>query len=225
MKRSVNPRTMVLMCLALLAAAWPVAAADAGPVSAVRSEAGRPLAGNAEAVGRSGGHGDSSSDLRHASPLLLDLSGLVDKGRASGRAARGAGAHCGPALTSAAGLEAQTCVLREAGYTWGRTYYRNGTGAPLRLALALLRDDGRSIAVDCPLPAKERRGVCETPRAAAGPSTGAAAGAAPDTAKGAPAGARGASDTGRFGYSAVAEVASKDGSRMLMRSGSNAGGR
>ncbi|WP_189131448.1 hypothetical protein [Wenjunlia tyrosinilytica] len=140
---------------------------------------------------------------------------------------RTAGASCGPEVTSPEGLKTQTCVLTEAGRTWARSYYRNATGDPLRMVLTLMREDGRTVQVHCSVAAARSSGTCETPRrrslpapsqASPGVSSGSEAGA-PESA-GAAASASGATGLD----SAVAEVATEDGSRMLMRSGSNAPG-
>ncbi|MEE4420870.1 hypothetical protein [Streptomyces bugieae] len=104
--------------------------------------------------------------------------------------------HCGPELASGRGIEAQTCVLTESGRTWARTYYRNVTGGALRAVLTLLRPDGRSVQVNCEVPAADVPGVCETP---AGRTVRA----------------------GRTGYTAVAEFSDTAGERLLLRSGSN----
>ncbi|MGW2403537.1 hypothetical protein ACWCXK_03265 [Streptomyces sp. NPDC001739] len=104
--------------------------------------------------------------------------------------------HCGPELASGRGIEAQTCVLTERGRTWARTYYRNVTGGALRAVLTLLRPDGRSIQVNCEVPAADVPGVCETP--------------AGRTVRG-----------DRTGYAAVAEFTDAAGERLLLRSGSN----
>ncbi|MER6305579.1 hypothetical protein [Streptomyces sp. NPDC001657] len=104
--------------------------------------------------------------------------------------------HCGPELASGRGIEAQTCVLTEHGRTWARTYYRNVTGGALRAVLTLLRPDGRSIQVNCEVPAADVPGVCETP--------------AGRTVRG-----------DRTGYAAVAEFTDAAGERLLLRSGSN----
>ncbi|NGO73000.1 hypothetical protein [Streptomyces boncukensis] len=81
-----------------------------------------------------------------------------------------------------------------------RTYYRNATSGELRLVVTLLRPDGRATEVRCAMPATNEPRLCETP-----PGAGRAGGA------GRPGGA----------YSAVAEVASADGERLLLRAGSN----
>ncbi|RXS77802.1 hypothetical protein EST92_20705 [Streptomyces sp. TM32] len=122
-------------------------------------------------------------------------SGSARTGLAAGRFP-GRTARCGPELTVPRGIEAQTCVLGQAGRTRARTYYRNRTGAALRAALTLLRPDGGSVQVNCAVPAADVPGVCETP-------------AAPTL------------HAGGLPYAAVAEVSDAAGERLLLRSGSN----
>ncbi|WP_369145382.1 hypothetical protein [Streptomyces sp. R44] len=72
--------------------------------------------------------------------------------------------HCGPELASPEGAEAQTCVLGEGPDVWARTYYRNATGRRLDAFLTLMGPGGRTVQVDCPVPAQDEPGTCETPR-------------------------------------------------------------
>ncbi|MFC8829401.1 hypothetical protein ACFT9I_29105 [Streptomyces sp. NPDC057137] len=72
--------------------------------------------------------------------------------------------HCGPALTSRDGIEAQTCVLTENGDTWGRTYYRNASGEELRSVLSLMGPGGRTVQSHCAVEDGDEPGSCETPR-------------------------------------------------------------
>lgn len=104
-------------------------------------------------------------------------------------------ASCGPQLTSPQGLEAQTCTIGEDGDTWARTYYSNTTGRPLDGVLTLMGPDGRTVQVRCAITADRGSGSCETPRE---PTV---AGAAEP-------------------YTAVAEIAERDGEHPLLRSGS-----
>ncbi|MFD7625126.1 hypothetical protein ACFV7Q_03600 [Streptomyces sp. NPDC059851] len=104
--------------------------------------------------------------------------------------------RCGPELSSAQGLEAQTCVLSADGRTWGRSYFRNTGGRALDAVLTLMGPAGRTVQIRCVVGAGDEPGLCETPReASAGPQDG---------------------------YSAVAEFAvpGEEG-RLLLRSGSN----
>ncbi|MGW8762398.1 hypothetical protein ACWGN5_07855 [Streptomyces sp. NPDC055815] len=72
--------------------------------------------------------------------------------------------HCGPELASPEGAEAQTCVLSEGPDVWARAYYRNATGRQLDAFLTLMAPGGRTVQVDCPVPAQDEPGTCETPR-------------------------------------------------------------
>ncbi|MFD3525024.1 hypothetical protein [Streptomyces sp. NPDC058653] len=105
--------------------------------------------------------------------------------------------HCGPALTSRDGIEAQTCVLTGNGDTWGRTYYRNASGEELRSVLSLMGPEGRTVGTHCVVEDGDEPGSCETPRE------------------------RTAGKPER--YWAVAEFAGSDGGTgpLLLRSGSN----
>lgn len=199
MQRAQKLRLTGLAGVALLALVVPLGVAMAGP-------AGRPAPGaqsgkavtseNSPSVetgipadsgvnqGKSPAHGVGSTSPGSARTGL----GLR---RFPGRTAR-----CGPELTVPRGIEAQTCVLGQAGRTRARTYYRNRSGHPLRAALTLLRPDGGSVQVHCAVPAADVPGVCETP---AGPTLHA----------------------GGLPYDAVAEVSDAAGERLLLRSGSN----
>ncbi|MFD6419636.1 hypothetical protein [Streptomyces sp. NPDC060194] len=73
-------------------------------------------------------------------------------------------AGCGPELTSPEGVEAQTCVLREGGATWARTYYRNTTGAPLTAVLSFMGPAARTVQLHCEVRADDEPALCETPR-------------------------------------------------------------
>ncbi|WP_258177624.1 hypothetical protein, partial [Streptomyces solincola] len=120
-----------------------------------------------------------------------------------GEAARAV--SCGPEVTSPGGVEAQTCVERgDAGDVRGRTYYRNATGAEMRLVLTLMAPGGHTVETYCAVPAEDDPGVCETPEE-------------PDPG------------VKQEEYTAVAEFAGKGpGGRfedgpLLLRSGSNSG--
>lgn len=105
---------------------------------------------------------------------------------------------CGPQLSTGERVMAQTCVLEEEDQTWGRTYYRNSTGGRLKAVLTLMRPDGRTLQVHCVLPASANSGTCETPRERTIHPL-----------------------EGEQPYTGLAEIASADGERMLLRSGSN----
>ncbi|MCD7440119.1 hypothetical protein K4B79_18050 [Streptomyces lincolnensis] len=107
-------------------------------------------------------------------------------------------ARCGPELTSADGVEAQTCVLTQGEQTWARTYYRNVTGGALDAVLSLMGPGGRTVQMHCVVGPEDEPGSCETPRerTLAGPD----------------------------GYTAVAEFAAAPGEGpLLLRAGSNSG--
>ncbi|MFE6482227.1 hypothetical protein ACFVGN_04700 [Streptomyces sp. NPDC057757] len=129
------------------------------------------------------GNGEESAPDPARSPRLLGL-GLATA------------AHCGPELTSADGVEAQTCVLTQGEETWARTYYRNATGGELSSVLSLMEPGGRTVLMRCVVSAQDDPGACETPRR------------------------RTTGDVGA--YAAVAEFATggEDGP-LLLRSGSN----
>jgi hypothetical protein len=215
------PRTIALAAAAL-AALLPTAAAGAGPARGHHEP--RPTAARARAEQSSGNArtdvfrllppADATADTARPAPdgggHVAGTGPRTVPAEAPARAPLG-GASCGPALTSREGLRAQTCLLREGGRVWARSYYRNATGSVLRLVLALARPDGRAVEVFCPIPAAEGSGTCETPRVD-GAGTSATGAAGTSSASGARA----------LPYGAVAEVASEDGSRLLLRSGSNA---
>ncbi|MCH0538851.1 hypothetical protein I3F58_04615 [Streptomyces sp. MUM 203J] len=123
---------------------------DEGPVSGTR------------AVRPSGAPDDDPAlDL----PLLAESDGPpTAPSDGSADAPDGRAAHCGPALASPEGVEAQTCVLTEGGQTWGRTYYRNTSGRELRAILSLMGPAGRTVRTHCAIPARDEPGACETPR-------------------------------------------------------------
>ncbi|MFJ4568149.1 hypothetical protein ACIP4U_31605 [Streptomyces caelestis] len=105
-------------------------------------------------------------------------------------------ARCGPELSSPDGVEAQTCVVRQAAGTWARTYYRNATGEALYAVLSLMGPGARTVRITCAVGAEDEPGTCETPRE---PARG-------DLAA----------------YTAVAEFARRTGQGpLLLRSGSN----
>jgi len=159
------------------AVALPLAVASAGQVG-----------DDVRAAVRPSGQDRSSDDkvpsaAPSRSPLVLGL-GLATAAR------------CGPELTSADGIEAQTCVLTQGEETWARTYYRNVTGGALDSVLSLMGPDDRTVQMRCAVGAGDEPGTCETPRE---PTRG-----------------------GPEAYTAVAEFAGEAGSGpLLLRSGSN----
>ncbi|OEV02235.1 hypothetical protein AN217_03045 [Streptomyces qinglanensis] len=109
---------------------------------------------------------------------------------------------CGLEIVSPHGVAARVCVLTEGGDTWARTYYRNPTGSRLPALLTLHGPDGRTARVRCVLRGGHEGGVCETPR---GGTSETSDDRAPLAA---------------HAYSAVAEVSSVNGERLL-RAGSH----
>ncbi|MFE9766726.1 hypothetical protein ACFYPC_19775 [Streptomyces sp. NPDC005808] len=193
-----NLRLLALAGVVAVTVALPLAVASAGPVGETGSADARASADSGRSPHNGDGDGDgdkndgsgsgSGSDKAPASdpapsPRLLGL-GLATAAR------------CGPELTSADGIEAQTCVLTQGEETWARTYYRNATGGELSSVLSLMEPGGRTVLMRCAVGAEDDPGACETPR---GRTTG-------DVAA----------------YAAVAEFArgGEDGP-LLLRSGSN----
>ncbi|MFE7539870.1 hypothetical protein [Streptomyces platensis] len=199
MQRAQKLRMTGLAGLVVLAIAVPLGTAMAGPADlaaprmAATSE-NRPTA-KRDITLDSG----AKSDMRPAAARARTATGSPAGPGLPPRSARTS--RCGPQLAVPQRIEAQTCVLAEDGLTWGRTYYRNRTGGPLRAALTLLRPDGTTVQVNCEVSAADAPGLCETP-------TGVT------VRRGGP-------------YRAVAEFSDAAGERLLLRSGSNSsvGGR
>ncbi|WP_030193470.1 hypothetical protein [Streptomyces sp. NRRL S-87] len=213
-----NLRLVGISAGVLVALALPLAAATAGPLSdgsggglltslGLRGSAGGG-GGDVERAAGSGHPGGPGGSARDADGRVPRHPGGAPAGRGDG-GARGAAesgpdgapvarTRCGPELSSPEGVEGQTCVLTDAGDTWGRTYYRNATGRPLDAVLTLMAPGGRTVQIRCAVAAGDEPGICETPRE---PSAG-----GPDD------------------YSAVAEfsVPEEDGP-LLLRAGSNSG--
>ncbi|WP_407287247.1 hypothetical protein [Streptomyces sp. BP-8] len=201
MQRAQKLRMTGLGGAAVLAIAVPLGAAIAGPADSVMPD--RPASG-----------AESGARVKAENSRMEETGVTVEVGAKSGKKPAalphptgpldalglpllsGRTTRCGPELASAQGVEVQTCVLAERGRTWGRTYYRNITGNPLRAVLTLMRPDGGTVQVNCDLPAADAPGLCETP---AGLTV----------------------RRGREAYGAVAEIADAAGERLLLRSGSN----
>ncbi|OKH99851.1 hypothetical protein A6A06_22610 [Streptomyces sp. CB02923] len=199
MERAPNLRMIALASTVALAVALPLAAATAGPAESERSAADDSASATHPDVNvpvRAGSYAaPGPSRGAHPAPRAGTAAAPVGAGRPAASDGRRA-ARCGPELASPEGVEAQTCVLTEGGRTWGRTYYRNTSGEPLRAVLTLMGPDGRTVQAHCELPAGDEPGTCESPREA---TTGGV----------------------RAPYAAVAEVADVRGERKLLRSGSN----
>ena len=148
-----------------------------------------------------GGTGVAAPQARAAQDATGDAAGLLSELKVPGTGDDDRTTSvCGPELASPEGVEAQTCVLTGGGESWGRTYYRNATGREMDAAVVLMGPEGRNAQVVCRLDAGDEPGVCETPRE--------------------PVVRGGAGEP----YAAVAEFASEDGQRSLLRSGSATGG-
>ncbi|MDF9814293.1 hypothetical protein [Streptomyces sp. SPB162] len=208
MERAPNLRMIALTSVIALAVVLPLAAATAGPAGppgrAARSDRPQAVPGVADGPG-AGALGGLLPALGPASPATGPVPGPVP--RSSGAPGAGNGAvrpvtACGPQLTSPDGLQAQTCTIAVGGDTWARSYYRNGTGDPLDGVLILMRPDGGTVRVECPVGAGTAPGSCETPRERTVTAV------SPD-------------DGVTQVYSAVAEFASAGSERMLLRAGSN----
>ncbi|MET7982386.1 hypothetical protein [Streptomyces sp. NPDC005281] len=175
-----DPRRVRLAALTgvvALTLALPLTVASAGPVGD---------GGSAAVLGTSPADDRPRVPAPRRSPLPLGL------GRATA-------ARCGPELSSADGVEAQTCVLTRGEETWARTYYRNATGDTLSSDLTLMGPGGRTVQMNCAVDTEDDPGACDTPRQRTAGGPGA--------------------------YSAIAEFARSAGADgpLLLRSGSNSG--
>ncbi|MEW2254077.1 hypothetical protein [Streptomyces sp. NPDC047869] len=170
-------RLLALAGIVVAVIALPLAVASTGQVG----DAAAPR----RAGGRDGAGGDAKvpSAAPSRSPRLLGL-GLATATR------------CGPELSSAEGVEAQTCVLTQGEDTWARTYYRNATGEAMEPVLSMMGPGGRTVQIHCATGSDDEPATCETPREHT----------------------RGALD----GYTAVTEFAVRGSDEpLLLRSGSN----
>ncbi|MEU3874920.1 MULTISPECIES: hypothetical protein [Streptomyces] len=205
-QRAANFRMIALASAVVLAVVLPLAVATAGPAGRAKERAGRAPQGRsgsgtgpaarAAALrpmgGARGAGAEHPGDADGWDGPALGLSAMP--GLTGPAAGAGGVSRCGPELTSPEGVEAQTCVLGQDRETWGRTYYRNATGAPLTGVLSLMSPDGRTMQVNCRLAATDDPDMCETPHRA--------------------------TVRGHGSYAAVAEIASTEG-KLLLRSGSN----
>ncbi|MFF0475308.1 hypothetical protein [Streptomyces sp. NPDC004284] len=191
--RPVNLRVVGLGTAVAVAVLLPLVA-TAKPTGGPGRPAGASAGDDAKAGGLLKGLGPGPRTADSATPT----SAPVPTPSASAPTAPERVTHCGPELASPEGAEAQTCVLTEGPDVWARTYYRNVTGRQLDAFLTLMGPGGRTVQVDCPVPAQDEPGTCESPRERA----------------------RGAAT----GYAAVAEFAGagEGGSTpLLLRAGSN----
>ncbi|MEU3601042.1 hypothetical protein ABZ714_20325 [Streptomyces sp. NPDC006798] len=127
--------------------------------------------------------------------------------------------RCGPELTSPHGVEAQTCVLTDGRTTWGRTYYRNATGAELNSVLTLMGPGWRTVRLICAVEAGDEPKVCETPGMSSRGLTGYSA-----IAEFAAVERPGEASGGGAGEAPGDPVRAADGPPLLLRSGSESGG-
>lgn len=201
-------RLFGLVAGVVLVAALPLAGASAGPTDGGPERLPAPKAesapdGAADKVDDKAA--DKAGDKAGPEPSAVPARGPAgeEPGAASDRPTSSllsglglaAAAQCGPQLTSPEGIEAQTCVLRQAKETWARTYYRNTTGESLSAVLTLMAPDGRTVRITCAVGAEDEPGMCETPR---GPTR---------------------AEPAR--YAAVAEYAADGEGPLLLRSGTN----
>ncbi|MDN0199397.1 hypothetical protein [Streptomyces sp. S.PNR 29] len=153
------------------------------------------------AVASAGPVGDEGRSLVRSLPPADDRAGKArpaadGASRTAAEAPSADAVRCGPELASSDGVEAQTCVLAQGGETWGRTYYRNPTGAALDSVLSLMGPRGRTVQIHCQVDAEDEPAMCETPRERTRGELAA--------------------------YTAVAEFAERTGRQaLLLRSGSN----
>ncbi|MEV0090600.1 hypothetical protein [Streptomyces sp. NPDC050738] len=148
-------------------------------------------AGPEPAEGKGGEAAPAPSPVPSSSGLLSG----IDVSAVTGGALSHTSTQCGPELASPEGVEAQTCVMSEAGTTWARSYYRNATGGELTAVLTVMGPGGRTVTVNCAVDPDDEPGMCETPheRTAGKPDR----------------------------YTAVAEFAGPGDGPLLLRSGSN----
>ncbi|MFF7970425.1 hypothetical protein [Streptomyces sp. NPDC007905] len=147
-----DPRRLRLLALAgvvAAAAALPLAVASAGQVGDSTGRAGKNGKAVVPPLSRAAAGTPSAAPTR--SPLVLGL-GLATAAR------------CGPELSSADGVEAQTCVMTQGEDVWARTYYRNTTGEAVDFELSLMGPGGRTVQTHCAEAADDEPATCETPR-------------------------------------------------------------
>ncbi|MFF7248703.1 hypothetical protein ACFZBU_32880 [Embleya sp. NPDC008237] len=193
--RTVALGAVVGLCLIvpLAAASADSAGSDKGRHTADSGPTTRPSAAKAAEFGNGVGDGDRADSAK-----LLELIGGKPAAKSSAGSATspaaGTESVCGKAIDGPKGVRAQTCVERDGSEVWGRVYYRNPTPEPLLLVMSVLQPGGGTLRVSCSVEPKETEGRCDTPRVRA--------------------------PKGLDGWSAVAELASKDGLTKLLRSGS-----
>lgn len=176
-----NVRLLALAGVVACAVALPLTVASAGQVGDARRAAVR-TSQRADAAAP-GADAKDPPTAPTPTPLLLGL-GLATAAR------------CGPEVTSADGVEAQTCVMTQGAETWARAYYRNATGKALDAVLSFMGPGEHTVQTHCAVGADDEPGTCETPR---------------ERVRGGP-----------EAYTAVTEFAARDADGpLLLRSGSN----
>lgn len=198
--RTGHIRTVALGAVVGLCLVVPLAAASAdsaGPDKDSRTADSGPISRPGEDKGSDFGDGVGDHE-KSGTAGLLDLIADKPKATPSAVATKPAATEpteslCGKAVEGPGGVRAQTCVERDGSEVWGRVYYRNPTPEPLLLVMSVLQPGGNTLRVSCTVDAKESEGRCESPRVRA--------------------------PKGVEGWSAVAELATKDGATKLLRSG------
>ncbi|MEU8591135.1 hypothetical protein AB0C59_29630 [Streptomyces sp. NPDC048664] len=148
-----NGLWLALAGVVLVVAALPFAVASAGAVGGVGGGTERVAIRVPETEDAEGAEGAADAGPRGRS-ARSPLSGL----------GLAVAVGCGPQLSSADGIEAQTCVMWQGRQTWARTYYRNATGEELRSVLSFMGPGGRSVETHCVVAAADEPETCETPR-------------------------------------------------------------
>jgi len=202
--RTGHIRTVALGAVVGLCLVVPLAAASAdseGPDKDRRTADSGPITRPGEDASPEFGDGVADHE-KTGTAGLLELIGEKPTATPSAPATKPAATAtastdslCGKAIDGPGGVRAQTCVERDGSEVWGRVYYRNPTPEPLLLVMSVLQPGGNTLRVSCAIDAKAGEGRCESPRVRA--------------------------PKGVEGWSAVAELATKDGTTKLLRSGTS----
>lgn len=203
--RAARVRTAALGTTVGLCLLIPLAAASADSAHDRDASAGGPRAAASATPKPSGGGHDYGNGVAPGGPDGIDAVKQL-LGPASSPAATKsvpvvpagtvavADKLCGKAV-EVQGVRAQTCVEREGSEVWARVYYRNTSAEPLMLVLGMVRPGvgAGSLQMTCDIDAKSGDGQCDTPRLR--------------------------TDQPLAAWSAVSEIATADGSRKVLRSG------
>ncbi|MEU2720064.1 hypothetical protein [Streptomyces smyrnaeus] len=209
-ERSSRLRVVTLASTVALAVALPLAAAVAGQDARLAAEAFRAAqprhsddharrvhdsrsheSGGHESGGHETGTRSPGSDSWTGHPFERSPSRSQTSEDRPGRRGHPA-SSCGLEIVSPEGVAARACVLTEGGDSWARAYYRNPTGDRLPVVLTLHGPDGSLARAHCTLRGDGDPGMCETPRGRSAKAT-----------------------AGKDTYTAVADVSSADGRRVL----------